>query len=231
MNRTHLIRFALAAGLLASAGHAENALEIITLRHRTAPQVLPVLQPLVEPGGTLGGQGSQLFLRTSPANLAELRRALEAIDHPARRLQISVRFDDSLAASHRALGASGRIGSGGSEVEIRARDSSSAAEGRVDQRLQMLDGSRATIYLGESRPVRERRIIQTPAGPVPQDIVVEQGSRLGFDIVPRLSGPTVQVDVASANGYATASGPLGEWFELGALAENRRVWIKVEPLP
>src|SRR5690242_15519843 len=231
MNRSDLIRLAFTAALLAGPAHAENALEIITLHHRTAQQVLPVLQPLVEPGGTLSGQGGQLFVRVSPANLAELRRAVEAIDQPARRLQILLRFDDSLAASDRALGASGRIGSGGSAVEIRARDSSSAAEGRVDQRLQVLDGSRATIYLGESRPVRERRIIQTPVGPVPQDVIVEQDSRLGFDIVPRLTGPPVQVDIASANGYGTASGPIGQWFELGALAESRRIWIKVDPLP
>ena len=252
MNRGDLIRFALAAVLLvAGAGaRAQNALEIIDLRHRTAEQVLPSLRPLVEPGGTLTGQGNQLFVRTSPANLDALRRALEAIDRPARRLLVSVRFDDSLDASRRSLGASGRIGSGGSNVEIRARDSSSSAEGRVDQRVQVLDGSRATIYLGESGPVRERRYIQTPAGPVPQDIIVEQDSRTGFDVVPRVTGSTVQVDIASANGYTRASGPLGEWFQLGAMAqagkrddrgigssmqsvtsESRRVWIKVDPLP
>jgi hypothetical protein len=252
MNRGNLIRFSLAAALFLASGaaRAQNALEIISLRHRTAEQVLPALQPLVEPGGMLAGQGNQLFVRTSPANFAELRRALDAIDRPARRLQVSVRFEDSRDASRRSVGASGRIGSGGSNVEIRARDSSSGAEARVDQRLQVLDGSHATIYLGASRPVRERRIIQTPAGPVPQDVIVEQDSRLGFDIVPRVSGSTVQVDVAGANGYTTASGTLGQWFELGALAgsrtrmesgigslsgsaasESNRVWIKVEALP
>ena len=252
MNRGKLIRFALAAVLVvgASAAHAQNALEIISLRHRTAEQVLPALQPLVEPGGTLAGQGNQLFVRTSAANLAELRRALEAIDRPARRLQVSVRFDESRDASRRDFGASGRLGSGGSGVEIRTHESSSSAEGRVDQRVQVLDGSHATLYLGDSRPVRERRLIQTPAGPVAQDVIVEQDSRTGFDIVPRVTGSTVQVDVASGNGYTSASGPLGEWFELGAVAragnrddrgiassrqtvasESRRVWIKVDPLP
>ena len=252
MNRGKLIRFALATALVvgAAAARAQNALEIISLRHRTAEQVLPALQPLVEPGGTLAGQGNQLFVRTSAANLAELRRALEAIDRPARRLQVSVRFDESRDASRRDFGASGRLGSGGSSLEVRARESSSSAEGRVDQRVQVLDGSHATLYLGDSRPARERRIIQTPAGPVAQDVIVEQDSRTGFDIVPRLNGSTVQVEIASSNGYTSASGPLGQWFELGAVAgsgsrsgtgigsisasaasESRRVWIKVDPLP
>ncbi|MGH8708496.1 MAG: secretin N-terminal domain-containing protein, partial [Burkholderiales bacterium] len=74
------------------AAWAQASLEVIDLRHTTAEQVLPALRPLLEPGGVLTGQRSQLIVRTSPANLAELRRALEALDAPARRLVISVRF-------------------------------------------------------------------------------------------------------------------------------------------
>lgn len=251
MNRGALIRFALAALLLlGGSAQAQYALEILSLRYRTAEELLPSLRPLLEPGGTLGGQGSQLFVRTSPANLAELRRALEAIDRPARRLQISVRFDDSFEASRRALGASGRIGSGGSRVDIRARDSSASADERVDQRVQVLEGSRAMIYTGQSQPVRERRYIQTPGGVVSQEVTVLQDTRAGFEVLARLAGSTVQVEIAGTNGYTNASGPLGEWFELGAVAsgadraeggiasaersatsETRRVWIKVDALP
>jgi hypothetical protein len=234
MNRRVLIRCALAAALLFAGGaYAQYSLEILSLRHRTADQVLPTLQPLVEPGGTLTGQGSQLLVRTSAANLAELRRALEAIDRPARRLQISVRFDDSLDASRRALGASGRIGSDGSRVEIRARDSRAIAEERVDQRVQVLEGGHAMIYTGQSQPVRERRLIQTPGGVVSQEVTVLQDTRMGFEVVPRVAGSTVQVEIAGSSGYTTASGPLGQWFELGAVAGpagSRRVWIRLDPL-
>ena len=72
---------------------AAQGLEIIPLQHRTVEQVLPVLRPLLEPGGTLTGQSNQLIVRASPRNLAEIRSALEAIDRPLRRLQISVRQD------------------------------------------------------------------------------------------------------------------------------------------
>src|SRR5205807_8255459 len=86
---------------------AQQALERIPLRHRTADQVLPALQPLVEPGGALTGQAGQIIVRASPANLAESKRALEAIDRPLRRLQISVRFDDSLEAASQGIEAGG----------------------------------------------------------------------------------------------------------------------------
>ncbi len=246
------VRAVLAASLLAGApaAHAQYALEILGLRHRTAEQVLPALRPLVEPGGALTGQGNQLLVRTSPGNLAELRRALEAIDQPARRLQISVRFDDSFDASRRSLGASGRIGSDESRVEIRAGQSDWSGGEHVDQRVQVLEGSRAMIYTGQSQPLRERRYIQTPGGVVSQEVTVLQDTRMGFEVVPRLAASTVQIDIATANGYMTASGPLGQWFELGAVAtgasrnergiapqsrsntsETRRAWIKVEALP
>jgi hypothetical protein len=196
--------------------------------------VLPTLQPLVESGGTLAGQGNQLLVRTSPANLAELRRALETIDQPARRLEVSVRFDDVFDASRRSVGVRGRAGSDGARVEIRARESSASVQEQVDQRLQVLEGSRATIYVGNSQPVRERRFIQTPGGVVSQEVTVLQDTRMGFEVVPRVAGSVVQVEIAGANGHTTASGSLGEWFQLGAVASetgSRRVSIKVDALP
>ncbi|HEX7052501.1 MAG TPA: secretin N-terminal domain-containing protein [Burkholderiales bacterium] len=231
--KRNVILAVLAAVLLtiAAGAEAQFPLEILTLRHRTAEQVLPALRPLVEPGGTLSGQGSQLFVRASPGNLAELRRALDAIDRPARRLQISVRFDDAFDASRRSLGVSGRVGGDGTRVEIRARDAAVSGTERVDQRIQVLEGGHAMIYTGQSAPVRERRYIETPGGVLSQQVTVLHDTRTGFEVVPRLAGSMVQVDIVSANGTTTASGPLGRWFELGAVATpagSRRVWIRVD---
>ena len=228
--------------VIAVTAHAQQALEVISLRYRTAEQVLDALHPLVEPGGTLTGQGNQLILRVSPANLAEIRRALDAIDRPSRRLQISVRFDDAFDASRRELGASGTIGNRGARVELRGEDSQARATERVDQRVQALEGARATILTGQSRPVRQRQYIQTPAGVVPQEVVVVQETTTGFQVIPRLSGNMVSMEILAARAggvtaLSTVSGRLGEWFELGAVAqaastasESRRVWVRVDAL-
>src|SRR5919198_5634704 len=255
MNRGALIRFAVLM-LLASAAMAQNALEIITLRHRTAEQVLPNLQPLLEPGATLSGQGAQLFVRTSPANLDDLRLALTALDRPARRLLISVRYDEDRDAAARGIDASGRIGNRDSRIDVRAQDSRSRSEERVDQRVQALEGARATILAGASRPVRQRQYIQTPAGVVSQEVTVVQELTSGFEVIPRVVGDRVEVEIAqqreSTASYqraqTRASGRLGEWFELGSVAmgaardergiasattsggETRRVWIRVDEL-
>ncbi len=245
MNRANLVRLVAAAALACAAGvtWAQQALEIIPLRHRTAEQVLPALQPLVEPGGTLSGSRGQLFLRASPGNVAEIRRALEAIDRPSKRLQISVRLDDALERERRGIEASGTISSSGARVGISAQDSRSTAGERVDQRVQVLEGGRAMIFAGQSRPY--------------QDLAS------GFEVVPRLAGGQVILEIfqqretpgphGSVQGQrmaTTVTASLGEWVEIGGTAsaaarddrgigsasraraaESRRVWVKVEELP
>ena len=214
----------------------QASLEVIDLRHRTAEQVLPALRPLLEPGGVLTGQRSQLIVRTSARNLAEIRRALHALDTPARRLVISVRFDDAAAASQDSFEAGGRISNRGSRFDARVAGSRSSSEERVDQRLQVLEGGRAYITAGSSRPLQHR------------DGVLIQDIATGFEVVPRVAGNTVFLDIApqreapgatpgSVQGQrssSTVSARLGEWFELagtsgvsarddrGVLSDSRR---------
>lgn len=234
----------LALGLLCATlpALAQYALEIIPLRHRTVEQVLPVLQPLLEPGATLTGQRNQLIVRTSPENLADLRRALAAIDRPSRRLVISVRFDDAGSAQSRELGASGRIGNRGARIDARAGDESSRLAERVDQRVQVLEGGRAFIMAGQAALL--------PGG------LWETGT--GFEAVPHLAGDSVTLDIAPRRETfdrqqrisSTVRARLGEWVEVGGAlseaareerglasgrrsssSESRRVWLKVEELP
>ena len=222
---------------LAARSASQNALEIIPLRHRTAEQVLPALRALMDPGATLTGQGTQLIVRTSPANLAELRRALETIDRPLRRLQLSVRFDDALDAAAQGVEAGGRISDRGTRIDVRAQDNRSSAAERVDQRIQVLEGGHAYISTRQSTDIRE--------------------TLTGFEAIPRLAGGGVVVEIAQRRDSlerqsslgTTVSGRLGEWLEVGGAVENalrdargmasgissrsigsRRVWLKVDEL-
>ncbi|MEX2241683.1 MAG: secretin N-terminal domain-containing protein [Burkholderiales bacterium] len=228
---------------------AQASLEVIELRHATAEQVLPALRPLLEPGGVLTGQRSQLIVRTSARNLAELRRALEILDAPARRLVISVRFDSAGSSAESAIEAGGRISSRGSRIDARVTESRSAATERVDQRLQVLEGGRAVIAEGTSRPLQLRD------GVLVQDIVT------GFEVVPRVVGDTVMLEVApqrqspgvapgtvqTLGSASTIRARLGEWVELaggderaardergilsrsrGGSSGARRIWVKVD---
>ena len=221
---------------VAPATLAQGTLEVIALRHRTVDQVIPVLRPLLEPGGALSGQFNQLIVRTSPGNLAQIRAALDAIDQPARRLLISVRFDVAQDTVRRDVQGAVRITSeGNSSAAVRIDNTSSRQDERVDQRVQVLEGGRATIAAGQSRPLRQRQVIQTPSGPMVQETTVIQDASTGFDVVPRLTGGNVILEIAPqrenfAPGHSgaiqgervasTVSGRLGEWFELGGTSSS-----------
>jgi type II secretory pathway component GspD/PulD (secretin) len=219
--------------------HAQQALELISLRHASAEQVLPVLRPLVEPGGVLTAHSGQLVVRASQANIAEIRRALEAIDRPRRRLEIVVRFDDDRSLERESVQARGSIGHRRSHVEIGAEAALSRGGERSDQRLQVLEGGRAVIATGAARPFVQRQAIRTPAGVVAQETIVMQEAMTGVEVTPRLAGDSVTLDVAqrsesfgresAAFGAVRAqdlvtsvSGRLGEWIELGSIAAAER---------
>lgn len=150
-----------------------------------------------------------------------------------KRLEILVRFEDAVHASNSRVEAGVRIGEGGSRAGVSAQASRVEADERIDQRVQTVDGGRATILTGTSRPTRQRQYIQTPGGVVSQEVTVVQEQTAGFEVVPRLTGSDVRVEIAHQAGSQIARGRLGEWFELGAIASpqgTRRVQIRVDEI-
>ena len=150
-----------------------------------------------------------------------------------RQVAISVRFDDAGQASQRDIGASGRISNRGSEVELRAQDARSAREQGITQRVLVLEGGRATLFVGQSRPVVQQQTIQTPAGTIGQRTIVVQQAGTGIEVSPRLSGDRVFLEIGAQNdrlgprgtveGQQLATsvmGRLGEWFEISGAVEN-----------
>jgi hypothetical protein len=224
---------------------AQGTLEVIPLRHATVEQVLPALRPLLEPGGVLTGQRNQLIVRTSPRNLEELRRALAALDRPARRLEILVRFDSAGVEERSEVGVEADISRQSSRVVVRAGEARSSAGERIDQRLRVLEGGRAYLATGSSLPLQHR------------DGVDIRETATGFEVIPRLSGSMVILEVApqrqspgtlpgsvdSTRAATTVRARLGEWVELAGVdtgeqsfgpgarrqgTGSRRVWVRVD---
>jgi hypothetical protein len=193
-------------------------LEVITLKYRNAEQVLPILQPLVAPGGTISGMNNRLFVRTTPANLAELKRVLDVVDSRPRQLMISVRQDADLDRSRRGaqvsgsadLGDAGRVtapgrprpggaavGAGGVEAQIYSSDSQRTDQ--VSQSVRVLEGSPAFISIGQSVPVRGRQVVVGPGGAGGQQWTEYRDVDSGFYVTPRIHGDTVTLEISAAN--------------------------------
>jgi type II secretory pathway component GspD/PulD (secretin) len=219
--RYWLAILALLCALVAAPAFGQSgSVEIVPLRYRTAEQIIPVLKPLLDSTGTITGMQNQLIIRTSPANLAQLKQVLASLDTMPRRLMITVRQDADLERERAGAEISGRVSSGnttvvvpgsrgGTNVEVRRGDD--VVRGRVEstrsaesdsnvQTLQVLEGNSAFIRIGQSVPVTQRQITRT----VVNGRIVEQvGSSVdyrdvmtGFHALPRLSGDRVTVEIS-----------------------------------
>jgi type II secretory pathway component GspD/PulD (secretin) len=197
----------------------QSVLEVIDLKYRSADQIVPVLKPLLAPGGTISALQNQVILRTTPQNLAELRKVLAAIDVRPRRLVISVRQEavgtglDSEAevsgsigtgdvhatvpGSRKQQGGNVEIKSGGNKAGARVLSTQSSANDRGVQSVQVLEGNEALIRVGQSIPIRSESIIQTPQGAQVSQSVEYRDADAGFRVRPRVNGDNVTMEISS----------------------------------
>lgn len=217
---------------------AAQTLEVIELRGKSAEEVLPALLPLVEPGGTLTGIDNQLFLKASPKNRAEIKRALAAIDKPARRLVIRVALDRVAEEGARGAQGSSSVTLGSTrraQGQASVWDTRSVRAERGAQMVQTVEGGRAFIQVGRSLAVPMRQMILTPGGAVVNETTVFRDLGSGFHATPRLNGERVTLEISqqaesvdyrtpggvnSQRLATTVSGRLGEWIELGGSGKH-----------
>lgn len=196
----------------------EMELEIIPLKHRLTDDVLPVLRPLLTPGGSLSGMNNQLIVKTTAQNLQEIRQTLNAIDQPLRSLRISVRYDNQDSQSLREHGIEGeyrygnvRIETGGPAHSDQSRRRQDDAHGEIRYRswstnsqsndnsvyfVRTVEGQPAWIRTGETVPYPERTIVLHPYGTDIYDTVNYVDISSGFYVVPLLRGDAVTLMIS-----------------------------------
>ena len=232
-----LLRLALPACLfLVAAACLAQTLEIVQLRHRPAEQLLPVLQPLLAGGGSLSGSGFQLIVRTTPANLEQLRQVIASLDRAQRQLLISVRQDFGGVARGGGVGGQIVLAPGASAARGSVFERSGTAQDNVSQQLRVQEGNQAYISSGESTLVQQRSVTRTVNGVIVTETALPRDFNTGFYVTPRINGDTVFLEIgaqrdsradlgpgsANTNRVAsTISGRLGEWIELGGVNQSQ----------
>lgn len=205
--------------MLASNAAADNReLEIIQLKHRLPNDVLPVVRPLVEPGGTITGSNNQLIIKSSPENIAEIKQVLERVDNAPRQLMITVKHNQNVNQQQSAQGVGGRYEDGevtvqtdGSlkredllarieekkaELSYEQRSRSSQSDDRDTYRIQATEGYPAHIQAGVSLPYPTRNVYVAPGNVIVQDGYQYQDATSGFYVLPRVQGDTVTLEIA-----------------------------------
>ncbi|MDH5784399.1 MAG: hypothetical protein OEZ16_02185 [Chromatiales bacterium] len=236
-------------------------LNFITLHHRNAEQLLPLLQPVVDEGIRLSGQGPTLIVNSRPEQLAEIQQLVAQLDTPLRSLLITVSQGDGEATT----GLSGDIHDELQRPTIHIAATAKKSRESVRQQIRVIEGEWALISAGESVPFVTQTTTQSHRGVTTQKSVDYRDLQSGFEVRPRLSGERVTLEVRPFRAKrsddnsavieqqtidTTVSGTLGEWIEIGGVSEDRshdrlgtvyatgkqqtttrNVKLKVEPLP
>jgi type II secretory pathway component GspD/PulD (secretin) len=244
----------LTLALSAAAWAQQTVLEVIQLKYRRVDEVIPILRPLMPPQGSLSGLNSQLIVRTTPQNLQEIKQILATLDAAPRRLMISVRQDADLERRREGgqVSGSAQVGENvtvtvpgrptppgatarADDVRAKVYSSESQKTDRVSQQVQVLDGNRAYIRVGQSVPVRTRQYVDTPAGRRLTETTEYRDVDSGFYVVPRVSGATVTIEIFTAADslqspatgatniqrvHTVVSGRLGEWIEIAGIGQE-----------
>lgn len=243
---TLFILIFLAVAALASA---QSRVEIIQLKHRLASELIPILQPLLGDQGSLTGMGYKLIVKTTPQNMRTVKQVLSKLDTAPRSLRIIVKQGLRSYFYAREAEISGQVrlsdkgvigvnpgGSGGPGLSGTLAGKDGHVSGRLHedrfsedtmrtQQVVTLEGRPASIQIGQRIPFEtfspnEGKTVEF------KDVVT------GFSVLPRVNGNNVVLDIhpqVSSMGagiinfqevHTTVSGKLGEWIEVGALAED-----------
>jgi len=246
------------AGFAAVAAAADYGLKIIPLKHRTAEDVIPVVRPLLKPDEAVSGFHSQLFLRASAESNRTVERVLAELDQPRRNLRVTIQQGLARDISRAGQELSGEVRAGDARIVVPGRRSSTggvtiggsgedSARYRItrstgSQRqetgtfLNVLEGMPAFIQVGESVPYVQRFLALAGNHMTVVEGVQYQDVVTGFEVLPRLVGDRVELEIAPRLSFignrgtqvvnfqelrTTVSVRLGEWVDLGGATVSR----------
>lgn len=240
-SRSFITLALLLLNLLSLAAHAGDRIEVIPLKSRSAEEMIPLIQPMLDANEALSGTGYQLIVRATPERQEEIRALIAQLDQAVKQLRISVRraaredIERERAQANIVV-----IGTGGGEVEARGHASVRSTRDKSGERnnfqVTALEGTPAFINAGEAFPVPTQSGYIVNGQPVITQGIEYQQLNSGFYALARTHGDDVTVDISpqrevldprggghiqTTSLVTTVRGRLGEWLELGGTSQQR----------
>lgn len=224
---------------------AAPELKIITLQHRFAEDLIPTIEPMVGPDGTISGYQNQLIVRANPQNMAEIEKLVATLDAVQKNLKITVSRTASDTRDSGELSVSGRKRFGDIEVGTRYPHNQQGARVEIDQResrrsndsqqhITVMDGREAFITVGEIVPFTTEWVTLTRRYANIQTTTDFVDVTTGFAVRPRSLGDVIELEITprvkqlNRNGYidyeslsSVVQVNRGEWLDLGGLMQSK----------
>jgi len=236
-----ILIIALAAFLPPTHARADET-RVIQLKHRTARDIIPMIQPLIGRDDALSGIDYRLLIRTSEKNFKEIDRILSQLDVAQQRLRITVEqaVAGDEASTSQSLSGEARVGGSGriilpaqppgdrgvvvqkDNLRYTANNRSSTAGNAIIQTVMTLDGQPAFIRVGQLVPHVARILDLRRDGVTITQGIALQDVTTGFQVVPHVHGDRVRIEIAPR--LATLQNPatgLADFQELSTTTDVR----------
>lgn len=230
--------------LVCSSAFAETEFKIFSLQHRFANDLIPIIEPMVGADGVANAIDSQLIVRAQPERMREIEALVAKLDAARVNRKITVSTSNNLQSQRERVEATGATKVG--KVTISNDRKANPNSGRVDiessssntqqnskQFINMLDGERAFIRVGQLVPFTQewititRRYIQVDRFTDWREVTT------GFAVRPRTIGNEVELEITpriarlNHQGYidfeeltTVIRTTLGSWVDIGGTMQN-----------
>ncbi len=232
---------------------AETEFKIFTLQHHFASDLLPTISPMVGEDGVATGTNNQLIIRASPARMREIEQLITQLDTERINRKISVKTSNKVQTQKERVEAIGATKVGKVTIrndsrsnDRRAQNSNKPNSGRVEiensssntnqnsnQFINVLDGERAFIRVGQIVPFTEEWVTMTRHYVQVERFTDWREISTGFAVRPRAIGNQVELEItpriAKLNGQGfidfeelttIVHTTLGNWVDLGGTMQN-----------
>ena len=241
---------ALAAVLLYSALLA-GEVDVVRVQYRRAAELVPVVQSLLSPEGTVtvSERINSLVIVDTPEAIQRVHAYLDRFDRPVEQVRIQVRFHTTETDNQRAVAARGRyssddlsVATGGKKrdgVDISVADRERRQRSSSESFVVAMSGSPAFIRTGKEIPYRRGSAFFRRYAPG-DGTITWQNIESGFEVTPTIVGDNVHLKILPRLAYdhrqdavvrffaaqTELTVPLGQWVEIGGADDQQNEIIK-----
>ena len=225
---------------------------VIRIKYRWASELLPVVQSMLSPAGsvTVSERVNSLVIVDNPDAIQRVRAYLGHFDKPLEQVRIRVRFYEQRAGEAGSASARGRASGDDWEVATGGRKKDGAdisVEGGHRRQTNFSEhsviataGQAAYIVAGKEIPYHERWPHHSKRYGTGGDTVIFQVAETGFEVIPTILTDNVLIKIVPRIAYGDdpdgvvrfygaqteVTVPFGRWVEIGGVGDQKNEVIK-----
>jgi type II secretory pathway component GspD/PulD (secretin) len=219
-----------------------SEVDVVKVEYRRAAELVPVVQSLLSPEGTVtvSERINSLVIVDTPEAIQRVHAYLERFDRPVEQVRIRVRFHTTAADNQRAAAARGRystddlsVSTGGKRrdgVDISVADRERRQISSSEAFVVAMSGSPAFIRTGKEIPYRRGSAFFSRYAPG-DGTIAWQNVESGFEVTPTIVGDNAHLKIVPRLAYdhrkdgvvrffaaqTELTVPLGQWVEIGGI--------------